>query len=419
MYGTILDCEYLSTRIHVTLNIVYRGVAMPLPEFFQFHSPTRVVYGAGLARDISTECSSLGATKYFIVSDRTIHEAGLVKPVIEGLSTDGIDISGTFFDVTQDSELAIVTEVANRARESGAEGLIAIGGGSVIDTAKGANIVFSEGGDLVEDYSGTGTLTRPLKPFVVIPTTAGTGSECTLAAVIYDRENKTKLSFTDRYLLPSIAVLDPEMTLTLPPALTASTGMDALTHAIEASVGIDASPLSDILAFGAIELIFKNLVTAVTDANDIEARGAMLIAANMAGIAFSHSMVGCVHAMAHTVGAHFRVPHGVANAILLPHGMEYNIEEGKEKFAKMAPLMGVATAGLSMDDGAKGAIEAVRNLTSQLNGLGILPIRLRDAGVPSEALPHIADMSIEDGSSFYNPREMAAEDLLVHLKNAY
>ena len=392
---------------------------MTLPEFFQFHNPTRVVYGAGLAGDIFTECESLGATKYFIISDRIIHDTGLVEKVTEGLTSARIDIADTFLDVTQDSEVAIVTEVAERARKSGAQGLIAIGGGSVIDTAKGANIIFSEGGNLVEDYSGAGTLTRPLKPLVVIPTTAGTGSECTLAAVIYDGENKSKLSFSDRYLLPDIAVLDPEMTLTLPPGLTASTGMDALTHAIEASVGIDASPLSDILAFGAIELIFKNLATAVTDGNNIEARGAMLIAANMAGIAFSHSMVGCVHAMAHTVGAHFRVPHGVANAILLSHGMEYNFEEGKETFAEMAPLMGVGTAGLSIDDGARKAIAAVRSLTAQLNELGVLPIRLRDAGVAAESLPHIAEMSLEDGSSFYNPREMTAEGLLVHLKNAY
>jgi len=392
---------------------------MPLPEFFQFHNPTRVVYGIGLARDLSTECASLGATKYFIVSDRTTHEAGLVERVTEGLISADIDIMGTFFDVTQDSEVAIVTEVAEKAQESGAQGLIAIGGGSVIDTAKGANIIFTEGGELVEDYSGAGTLTRPLKPLVVIPTTAGTGSECTLAAVIYDRENKTKLSFSDRYLLPGIAVLDPEMTLTLPPALTASTGMDALTHAIEASVGIDASPLSDILARGAIELIFKNLITAVEDGNNIETRGAMLIAANMAGIAFSHSMVGCVHAMAHTVGAHFRVPHGIAVAILLPHGMEYNFKEGKEIFAKMAPLMGVETAGLSVDDGARKAIDAVRGLTSQLNDLEVLPIRLRDAGVPADSLPLIAEMSLEDGCTFYNQREMVADELLVHLKNAY
>ncbi|MBN2569250.1 MAG: iron-containing alcohol dehydrogenase [Deltaproteobacteria bacterium] len=390
-----------------------------MPEFFQFYNPTRVVYGAGLARDLSTECASLGVTKYFIVSDRTIQEAGLVEGVTEGLISGGIDICGAFFDVSQDSEVAIVTEVAERAKKSGAQGLIALGGGSVIDTAKGANVIFTEGGDLVKDYSGAGTLTRPLKPLIVIPTTAGTGSECTLVAVIYDRENKTKLSFSDKYLLPSIAVLDPEMTLTLPPGLTASTGMDALTHAIEASIDIDASPLSDILAFGAIELIFKNLVAVVRDGSNIETRGAMLIAANMAGIAFSHSMVGCVHAMAHTVGAHFRVPHGVANAILLPHGMEYNFEEGKEKFGKMASLMGIETAGLSIDDGARKAIDAVRSLTSHLNELGVLPIRLRDAGVTAESLPHIAEMTIEDGSSFYNPREMTAEDLLVHLKNAY
>lgn len=392
---------------------------MSLPEFFHFNVPTRVVYGIGLARDIATECESLGTTKYFIVSDRTIKSAGLVDAVTEGLTASGIDITGTFFDVPQDSAVVVVAEVAERAKASGAQGLIAIGGGSVIDTAKGANIVFSEGGDLVEDYSGAGTLTRPLRPLVVIPTTAGTGSECTLAAVIYDEKSKTKLSFSDRYLLPSVAVLDPEMTTTLPPGLTASTGMDALTHAIEAAVDIDASPMSDVLACGAIELIFKNIVTAVEDGNNMEARGAMLIASNMAGMAFSHSMVGCIHAMAHSLGARFHVPHGIANAILLPHGMEYNFEEGKEKFAGMAPFMGTETAGLSVDDAATAAIAAVRDLTRRLHELGALPIRLRDAGVPGDSLPQIAEMSLEDGSSFYNPREMVAEDLLTHLKRAF
>jgi len=392
---------------------------MPLPEFFQFHVPTRVVYGPGLASDIATECESLGATKYFIVSDKTIENAGLIEPVTEGLISAGIEIGGTFLDVPQDSAVAVVTEVAERAQASGAEGLIAVGGGSVIDTAKGANIIFTEGGDLVEDYSGAGTLTRPLRPLIVIPTTAGTGSECTLAAVIYDEKSKTKLSFSDRHLLPAIAVLDPEMTRTLPPGLTASTGMDALTHAIEAAVGIDASPLSDLLACGAIELICKNVVTAVEDGTNMEARGAMLIASTMAGIAFSHSMVSCVHAMAHTVGARFRVPHGVANAILLPHGMEYNFDVAKGKFAAMAPFMGVETTGLSVDEAARLTIRAVQDLTGRLHALGALPGGLRDVGVPAESLPEIAALSLEDGSSFYNPREMVAEELLIHLKRAY
>jgi alcohol dehydrogenase class IV len=202
---------------------------------------------------------------------------------------------------------------------------------------------------------------------VVIPTTAGTGSEVTMAAVVYDKENKVKMSFTDKFLLPSLAVLDPEMTLSLPPKMTASTAMDALSHAIEAYVDLQWSPVSDALAAGAIDLIFNNIVQATKHGEDLEARGALLVASNMAGIAFSHSMVGCVHGMAHSVGGICRVPHGVANAILLPHGMEYNFEEVMDKLAKLAPIMGEEVSGLSVEGVAKKAIEAVRKLTGALN----------------------------------------------------
>jgi len=219
--------------------------------------------------------------------------------------------------------------------------------------------------------------------------------------------------------LPDLAVLDPMMTKSLPPGLTASTGMDALTHAVESYVGIDTSPHSEALAVGAIELILKNLVRSTENGDDLEARGAMLIASNMAGTSFSHSMVGCVHGMAHAVGGIARVPHGVANAILLPHGMEYNFEECKERYAKLAYFMGEDVSGLAVDDAAKKAIEAVRNLTKELNRASGIPINLKDAGVPEEKLNEIAEGAVEDGTSIYNIREVVAEEILVHIKNAY
>ncbi len=258
-----------------------------------------------------------------------------------------------------------------------------------------------------------------MKPFIVIPTTAGTGSENTIVAVIYDVANKTKLAFSDKFLLPDLAVLDPVMTQSLPPGLTASTGMDALTHAVESYVGIDSSPHSEALAVEAIRHIFKYLVRATQKGDDIEARGGMLIAANMAGSSFSHSMVGCVHSMAHAVGGLTRVPHGVANAILLPHGMEYNFEECKEKFAKLAPVMGVDVTGMSVDEAGRAAIAAVRDLGQQLNDLDAIPLRLRDVGVSEKSLRAIAEAATEDGTVIYNPREVEAEEILIHLKNAY
>ena len=390
-----------------------------LPEFFEFYNPTRVVYGSGIASDFKAELDFLGIGKYFIVSDKIISDLGLTKKVVDGLTSAGIEVTGEFLDVPQDSEVNTVNVCADQAKTSGAEGLVAIGGGSVIDTAKAANILISEGGDLVEDYSGAHTLTRPLKPLVVIPTTAGTGSEVTQVAVVYDKDNKVKMPFTDKFLLPSLAVLDPEMTLSLPPKLTASTAMDALTHAVEAYVDLQWSPFSDTFAIGAVELIFKNIVQATKNGEDLEARGSLLVSSSMAGIAFSHSMVGCVHGMAHAVGGLFRVPHGVANAILLPHGMEYNFKEAKEKLAKLVSAMGEDVSGLSADDAARKAIEAVRNLTGTLNEMGALPLRLREVGVSEDGLPEIAEATVMDGTSFYNPREVVAEEILAHLKNAY
>jgi alcohol dehydrogenase len=390
-----------------------------LPEFYQFQNRTKVIYGEGLALDFTHELEELNANKFFIVSDRVIEKLGLVKQIKDALTSEGIKITGEFFDVPQDASITCVKEISRLAVETKAEGLIAIGGGSVIDAAKGANFTFTFGGDLIEDYSGASTLTQPLNPLVVIPTTAGTGSECTLVAIIYDVENKTKLAFSDQFLLPNLAVLDPIMTRSMPPGLTASTGMDALTHAVEAYTSIDSSPHTDALSVAAIEHIFNNIVKATENGKDLEARGGMLIGANLAGIAFSHSMVGCIHGMAHAAGGLARVPHGVANAIFLPHGMEYNLEQVKEKYAKLAPIMGEEISGLSIEDAAYKAINAVKNLTTRLNRLDALPLRLRDVGVSEDQLLKIANAAVEDGTSIYNPREIVAEEILVHIKNAY
>ena len=390
-----------------------------LPEFFEFYNPTKIVYQIGIAKDLKPELDILGIKKYFIISDHVLSDLGLVQKVADGLSEVGFESVGRYLDVAQDARLNDVKKCADLVKASGAEGIISIGGGSVIDTAKAVNILFSAGGNLVEDYSGAHLLTRPLNPHIVIPTTAGTGSEVTMVAVIYDEDNKEKLAFVDKYLLPNLAVLDPEMTLSLPPKMTAATGMDALTHAVEAYIGIQASPISDVFAVSAIELVMKNLVQATEHGDDIEARGAMLVAATMAGIAFTHSMVGVVHSTAHATGAHYRVPHGVANAILLPHGLEYNFDFIYEKLARLAPVMGVTAQGISDEDAARNVIAAIRSMTGKLNELGALPIRLRDTGVPEDGPAVIAEGALNDGSSFYNPRPMEEEELLPYIQNAY
>lgn len=380
--------------------------------FFQFQVPTKIVFGAGLSRDFSAELEAIPVQKYFIVTDQILTDLKLIEPIVAGIKKSGREVSGIFNEVPSDSGVKVIEACSESAKMSGAEGIIAIGGGSVLDTAKGANILFSLGGNLVEDYSGAQTINEDLCPLIAIPTTAGTGSEVTEAIVIKDEETQSKLSFVDSHLLPTLAVLDPELTLGLPPKVTAATAMDALTHAIESVMSVQRGPVSDALAHQAVRLIFQNILKAVENGSDIHARSSLLVAATLAGIAFNHAMVGVIHAVAHTVGALFHVHHGTANSIFLPFGMEYNLEVRKEEIASLGPAMGVPHDALS-------TIQAVVKLKNELKKLSGLPISLSEVGVKKENLAEIAEKAPQDGAGFYNPREVTVKDLLPLLEKAY
>lgn len=326
---------------------------------------------------------------------------------------------GIFSEVPPNSALKVVERCSTLAKELGAEGIIALGGGSAMDTAKAANITLSLGGNLVEDYSGTQTITTTLNPLIAIPTTSGTGSEVTASAVILDEENNLKLAFNDSFLRPTLALLDPELTLTMPPKVTAMTGMDAMTHAVEAYTSLQANPMSDALAMKAVKLIKDNVIKAIQSPDDLEARSNMLIAANMAGIAFDHAMVGVVHAMAHAAGGIAHVPHGAANSIFLPLGMEYNLESSAERYAGLARRFGIDTRIMSTQEAAQAAIQFIRQLRSQLKESAKLPEQLRDWGVKEEQLEPIAEAAVEDGTVFYNPREVTFEEILPKIKEAF
>jgi alcohol dehydrogenase class IV len=388
-----------------------------LTEFFQFHLPTKVIAGAGLASDFGTELAELHISRPLIVCDPVVRKIGLADKVIAGLEAAGITPGGIYADVPPNSEMQHVRQVAALFQETNCDSLIALGGGSTIDTAKVANIMVSEADD-IENFIGVELLTRPLKPLVVIPTTAGTGSEVTNVAVILDEAQNIKISFQDRHLLPKLAVLDPELTMTMPPQVTAATGMDALTHAMEAYMGPQASPFSDAMAYTTVQLVHQSLVTAVREPQDVEARMAMLVAACMGGIAFSHSMVGIVHAMSHTVGGLFHVAHGTANSILLPHGLRYNVPVVAAKLAQLAPALGVAPAA-DADATCERIIAAVDQLKAQLHALCGLPQRLREVGLTEADLPAVAAGAMMDGTSFCNPREMDEETVLAALQAAY
>ncbi len=387
--------------------------------FFQFDCATKIIFSAGISKDFSAEIAALSLSKVLVITDKMLVDLGVIRPVIEGLKASGVEIVGIFKDVPANSELKVVKRCADEAIRLGAEGLVAIGGGSVLDTAKAVGILITHGGDLVADYSGAETLPGPLKPIIAIPTTAGTGSEVSHAAVILDETNHAKLSFVDRNLTPNLAVLDPELTVGLPPKLTAATAMDALTHAIESYTSIQANPMSDALAAKAIPLIRKNILRAVLHGEDLEARGALLTAATMAGIAFDHAMVGIVHGMAHATGGFVGIHHGTANSIFLPWGMEYNLEVCTDKYAEIADLLGVKTEDLSSEGAAIKGIEAFKRLREDLYQACGLPFRLRDAGVPENLLETIAEGAVNDGTSFYNPREVVKEAVLEKLRKAY
>ncbi|MBI4366438.1 MAG: iron-containing alcohol dehydrogenase [Deltaproteobacteria bacterium] len=392
------------------------NVPRVLDRFFQVHVPTRIVYGPGLIDDFAAEWELLGVRRAFCIADAGVAQAGLLDRVRAGLQRAGAECVGVFTQVPPNSTLRAVEACAVEAKGTGAEALVAVGGGSVIDTAKCAGLLVAHGGDLVADYAGAQTVPGPILPVVAVPTTAGTGSEVSQAAMVADPDTRRKLSFVDHHLRPRLAILDPSLTIGLPPLLTATTGMDAVTHAIEAFTGIEHAPFADAAATEALRLIAAALPAAARNGADMAARGAMLVAATLAGVAFDHSMVGVVHAMAHAVGALADVHHGAANAILLPYGMRYNHTACRDRYAELAVRLGLAR-GPRRGAGALGAW--VASLRRELHERTGLPLTLREAGVREDQLPDIAALAEEDGASFYNPRPVEAKRVLPLLHAAW
>ncbi len=377
---------------------------------FEYNNPTKIIFGENCTRDIRLEIEGLGCSKALIVTDKGVVEAGLTGQIEEIL---GDSCVGIYDRIVQDSDFALINEGAAYAVEKGADVLVSVGGGSVIDTAKGMAIVMKEGGEL-KDYAGMQVLSRPQIPHVVVPTTAGTGSEVTWAAVIKNRELNTKELFCSYYIIPNIAFIDPTMTAKLPPQLTASTGMDAFTHAVEAIHALQSQPITDAMALHAISLSTEFLPRCVEQGDDLVARGQQQLAAVMAGIAFGNAQLGLVHAMAHSVGALFEVPHGIANSIILPHVMRFNLEECADRYALIAEAMGINTSELSDMEAGKAAAEAVAALTKKIG----LPQTLSEVDVPEEGLTEAAELSLSDGSIVYNPRMIMDADEVLEVYRA-
>lgn len=368
----------------------------PADLSFLFTCPTKVVYGAGTSADAPLELSGLGCRKALVVTDGFLQKTDIVARIVKSL---GDSCAGVFSEVPPDSDVHAVNAGAELGRARGADSIVSIGGGSVIDTAKGIAILLREGGSLL-DYQGFQLLTRRQTPHLCIPTTAGTGSEVTYFAVIKDHANRRKLIFGDHHIIPDVAILDPSLTVGLPPVLTAATGLDAFSHGLEALTSAQREPMSDALGLHAMRLIKRYLPAAVKNGADMAARGQMLIAATLAGAAFSNAQVGLLHAIAHVVGARHGIHHGTANAIAMAHVVRFNNDVVADRHRLAAEAVGVDVRGLS--DEAAG-LALARTVSAFVSEVG-LPITFREAGVPEEDLAACAEAAMSDGAIVYNAK---------------
>ena len=369
-----------------------------------FQSPERLLFGWGSVGKTGEEALRYG-TKALIVSGKTSSRAsGALDAVCASLKSAGISVT-LFCEVESDPSVHTVTVGATRARDSGADIVIALGGGSPLDAAKAISVMATHSGNIV-DYEKT-ALTRKGIPVIAIPTTAGTGSEVTKFVVITDTDRKVKMLISSPFLIPRVALLDPQLTLSIPPAFTAGPGMDALTHAIEAFQSSLAAPTTDVFALSAIRLIGGNLVKATLNGANVEARTAMLLGQMHAGLAFGNASVALVHAMSRPLGAHFGIPHGQANAILLPWVMEYNRPACPEKFVRIAEALGCDVQGLPLKEASRLAVTTVREIYADTE----LPLTLAELGIPAEALPQLAQDASQSGSVLFNPRKPTLSEI--------
>ena len=376
-------------------------------DFYQFAAPTRVLAGRDLLSSAGFELAKEGAGRALLVTDAGVRATGLLERVVAGLEDGGVELAAVFDAVPPDSDVAAVAAIAELARERGADAFVALGGGSVIDSAKVANLLFTHGG-AARDWEGYfGLPERPLAPLAAIPTTAGTGSEASFAAVVRDRPAKLKFQIGDFALTPRLALLDPATTVSLPAPLAAAGGIDALAHAIEGYASREWSAHGDAYALHALRLIRASLERAVHEPADESARGNMLIAASLAIAPTGTGALGVAHSLAHPCGAHHDVPHGVAVAIALPATIEYNAAGGEDIAARYGDVAATLGVGAGPGEAAAALAAHVRELARSLG----LPARLRDVGVPESSLAELAAAAAGDPCTLVNARESGEADL--------
>lgn len=383
---------------------------------YDFFMPNVNFFGRGSVEVVGERCKILGAKKALIVTDTFLKELknGPVEKVINSLQKENIDFA--FYEGVEpnpkDKNVRDGLEIYN---SEGCDLILTVGGGSAHDCGKGIGISATHEGDLYENYAGIETLENPLPPIVSVNTTAGTGSEVTRHCVITNTEKKIKFVIVSWRNTPLVSINDPELMLDKPAGLTAATGMDALTHAVESYISLGANSVTDSMAIQAIRLISDNLRQAVAYGYNIEARENMANASLLAGMAFNNAGLGYVHAIAHQLGGLYDIPHGVANAVLLPHVLEYNIISNLKKFAEIAEFMGEDINGLSTREAADKAIHAINKLSEDVS----IPSRLKDLDVKEEDFETMAELALQDGNASSNPIQGNKEDIIRILENAF
>jgi len=384
-------------------------------QTYQFKAPSMIVNGPGAAKEVGSFAKGLGK-KALIVTDTNLEKIGLLNEIKKSLEVAGVPFA-IYEKVVTEPTMDYTEEGLKVFKEAQAEFLIAVGGGSPMDAAKGISALATNPGKM-SDFMGANKIPKPGAPIIAIPTTAGTGSEVTQFTIITDTTKDLKMLIASPQVMPRVALVDPLMTLQMPPGITAATGLDALTHAIEAYVSVKAQPITDILALQAIRIISANLRQAWSNGDNLEARTNMMIASLEAGLAFSNSSVALVHGMARPIGAYFHVPHGISNAALLPTVMEFSIFGNPQRYADIAQAMGEITEGLSVLDAACLAAEAVKRLNGDLK----IPT-LRYLGVEEKKFNTVVEQMAKDalasGSPGNNPRKATKEEIVELYRKAF
>jgi len=373
-------------------------------EIFKFVAP-EIIFGRGALSQVGESLERLGANKVFLVSDRGVIDSGWVERAMPCLEEAGLECQ-VWSDLSPNPRDGEVEEGAGLYARTGCDAVCAIGGGSAIDAGKAVAVLATNGGG-IRDYEGIDRIARPLPPMVVVPSTAGSGSEVSQFSIIVDSQRHVKMTIVSKSLVPDISIIDPLLLATVGSRLTAVTGMDALTHAIEAYVSLAATPLTDVQALSAMRLIVRHLPASVASRTDAQAKEAMAMASLQAGLAFSNAVLGAVHAMTHQLGGLLDMPHGEANAILLPYVMRFNLISSIDRYGDIARALGAPVNGLDRRAAAEQAVCAVQRLAADIG----VPRSLSEVGLREDHIQRLSRNAVKDACLITNPRDADVDDI--------